>query len=82
MRDPWTKRLYDSVIANPGEANCGTQVHREYMFYDGAQAYPECLVTAALGMYTRGVGISKKKRGHFGFPKKSSRSYFHCSLSP
>jgi len=47
-KDPSTHSLYDSVIANPGVANLGTQVHREYVVYDRSQAYPEFVVTVEL----------------------------------
>eukprot|EP00906_Rhabdomonas_costata_P012053 RCo017192 len=36
--------LYDSVVANPGVANGGHQVHRELIVYNGAQCLPEYII--------------------------------------
>eukprot|EP00929_Paragymnodinium_shiwhaense_P035919 TRINITY_DN19321_c0_g1_i1.p1 TRINITY_DN19321_c0_g1~~TRINITY_DN19321_c0_g1_i1.p1 ORF type:complete len:836 (-),score=127.93 TRINITY_DN19321_c0_g1_i1:180-2687(-) len=41
-----THELYDSVVANPGtDKGSGSQVHREYIIFEGAQAYPEFIAT-------------------------------------
>eukprot|EP00928_Gymnodinium_smaydae_P073726 TRINITY_DN56879_c0_g1_i1.p1 TRINITY_DN56879_c0_g1~~TRINITY_DN56879_c0_g1_i1.p1 ORF type:complete len:511 (+),score=53.97 TRINITY_DN56879_c0_g1_i1:182-1534(+) len=41
-------KLYDSVIANVGQANKGRQFHREFVVYDRRQTYAEFLIEATV----------------------------------